>query len=92
MRVILDADVQDALSKGGDANMPLIFGRDGRAFDASIFRFSRNDGRQFFVGSACPTGSAASCKEIPAGIARLVTELRALDQQQLADPSCAALR
>jgi hypothetical protein len=92
MRVILDADVQDALSKPADPNTPLIFGVDGRPFDAAIFRFSRGDGRYFFVGGPCPTGSTTSCKAIPAGIARLVTELRALDQQQLADPTCAALR
>ena len=92
MRVILDADVQDALSKPVDPNMPLIFGRDGRPADAPIFRFTRSDGRLFFVGGPCPTGSATSCKEIPAGVARLVTQLRALDQQQLADPSCVALR
>ena len=92
MRVILDADVQAALSKPADPSMPLIFGRDNRPVDSPIFRFSRGDGREFFVGGPCMTGSTTSCKEIPAGIARLVTELRALDQQQLADASCAALR
>ncbi len=93
MRVILDADVQAALSKPADPTMPLIFGRDNRPVDSPIFRFSRGDGREFFVGGPCmTTGSATSCKDIPAGIARLVTELLALDQQQLADPSCAALR
>lgn len=93
MRVILDADVQAALSKPADPTMPLIFGRDNRPVDSPIFRFSRGDGREFFVGGPCmTTGSATSCNAIPAGIARLVTELRALDQQQLADPSCAALR
>ena len=92
MRVIFDADVQDALSKPADPSMPLIFGRDNRPVDSPIFRFSRGDGREFFVGGPCPTGSATSCKAIPAGIARLEAELRALDQQQLADASCAALR
>ena len=91
MRVILDADVQDALSKAVDPNMPLIFGRDGRAFDAPIFRFSRG-GPAVLRRRTCPMGSATSCTGIPAGIARLVTQLRALDEQQLADPSCAALR
>ena len=54
MRVILDADVQAALSKPADPAMPLIFGRDNRPVDSPIFRFSRGDGREFFVGGPCP--------------------------------------
>lgn len=86
MRDIADPDVQKALAMA----TPPLYGRDTRPSDGSVFSFERNDKRGFLVGSPC-TGAAA-CTDIPPGITRLVETLRALDQQQLKDPTCAALR
>ncbi len=71
---------------------PPLYGRDQRPVDGSIFSFQRADGRGFLAGSPCGTPPTASCTEIPAGVARLVADLRALDQQQLQDLTCAPLR
>jgi hypothetical protein len=87
MRDIADADVQKALAM----TTPPLYGVDSRPFDGSIFSFQRSDGRGFLAGSQCPNTSS-SCIPLPAGITRLVATLRALDEQQLKDPSCAALR
>ena len=61
-----------------------------------MFRFARASGGEFLVGSACMPSSAVQSLPcigaIPDGITRLMTVLRALDQQQLQDPSCAGLR
>jgi hypothetical protein len=85
-RGVADADVQKALAMA----MPPVYGIDPRPYDGSIFSFQRGDGRGFLAGEAC-TGSAISCVAIPAGVARLVATLRALDEQQLKDASCATL-
>jgi len=86
MRDLAHADVQKAPAMA----TPPLYGRDTRPVDGTVFELRREDGRGFLVGFAC--GSATGCVEIPAGIAKLVEDLRALDQQQLKDPSCAALR
>ncbi len=86
LRDIADPDVQRALT----AATPPLYGNDPRAYDGSVFSFLRGDGRGFLAGGAC--GASTPCTEVPAGIARLVTNLRALDQQQLRDASCAQLR
>jgi hypothetical protein len=86
MHDIADNDVANALAMA----TPPTFGTDPRPYDGTIFQFLRADGRGFLAGDAC-AGSAA-CVEIPGGIVRLVADLRALDTQQLADPSCASLR
>ena len=89
MRGIADPDVQAALAKA----TPPTFGVDARGVDGTIFQFLRADGRGFLAGHACPGGSqGAGCVDAPAGVTRLVSMLRELDQQQLRDPSCAALR
>ena len=90
MRAIGDTDVQKALAMA----TPPIYGRDTRPVDGSIFQFLRADGRGFLAGGACGSGGPlpAACVEVPAGITRLVNALRALDEQQLRDASCAALR
>ena len=83
--------MQEALA----APTPPTYGRDTRAVDGTIFQFLRADGRGFLAGGACGAATSAcpaACVEVPAGITRLVNALRALDEQQLADPSCAALR
>ena len=86
MRDIADPAVQQALA----AATPPLFGGDTRPVDGSVFQFLRNDGRGFLAGTPC--GSATGCTAIPAGISKLVADLRALDTQQLKDAICAALR
>jgi hypothetical protein len=86
MRDIADPDVQKALAMA----TPPLYGRDTRPVDGSVFSFQRADNRGFLAGLPC-TGAAA-CVEIPPGITRLVETLRALDQQQLKDATCSALR
>ena len=88
LRDILHADVQAALLLA----TPPSYGRDDRPVDGTMFQFLRADGRGFLVGSPCTTNEAATCVTPPAGIAKLVADLRALDAQQLKDPSCAALQ
>jgi hypothetical protein len=83
---LAQADVQAALAQA----TPPIYGGDARPVDGTIFQFLRDDGRGFLAGGPC--GGAASCVDVPAGIAALVADLRALDARQLMDPACAALR
>lgn len=90
MRAIADPDVQAALA----APAPPTYGLDARPVDGTIFQFRRADGRGFLAGGTCDRniGLPGPCVEVPIGITRLANGLRALDEQQLADPSCAALR
>ena len=82
-----DANVQDALA----AKTPPIYGNDARPVDGQVFEVKRSTGGSFLVGYDCsPTSS--SCRPIPPGIAKLVADLRALNEQQLADPNCEKLR
>ena len=84
-----DPAVQQALS----ASTPPTFGRDPRAYDGTIFQLLRADGHGFLAGYDCgATTGPGACIEVPAGVARLVAALRALDQQQLQDATCAALQ
>jgi len=87
MRDMYDTDVQAAFAQV----VSRLFGVDTRPSDGSVFSVVRVDGRGFAVGNPCTAG-ATSCVAIPAGVARLVATLRALDEQQLKDASCAALR
>lgn len=89
MRDIADPDVQSILSKG--AKPGPVLGYDSRPVDGQVFQFVRSDGVGLFVGSPCTSG-AIQCTPIPAGVSKLVADLRALDTQQLKDASCAALR
>jgi len=79
-----DADVLIALATQG----PPIYGVDSRPVDGSIFEVKLSSGGGFLVGADCPP-SSSSCRPVPPGIAKLVTDLQALNQQQLGDPSCA---
>jgi hypothetical protein len=87
MRAIADDDVQVALAM----TTPPLFGADTRPVDGTVFQFLRADGRGFLVGVPCAAGSSG-CENAPIGVAVLVATLRALDTQQLMDPTCAALR
>ena len=92
MAAILDPEVQQALVTSQGAGTTPFYGVDARPSDGQAFAIERNVGGGFLVGGPCPAGaSPSSCMPIPAGLSRLVSVLTALDQQQLADPSCAAL-
>jgi len=87
LRDLADADVQAALK---EPKAPL-FGKDLRPVDGTVFSFAAASGGGFLVGSASCLGGEL-CPPIPAGITKLVADLRALDKQQLQDPVCSALR
>jgi hypothetical protein len=72
------------------APTPPLFGRDLRPVDGAVFEFLRADGSGFLVGAEC--NGQSGCAPITRGIKQLRDRLLALDQQQLADPSCASLR
>jgi len=82
MRAIGDADVQAAFAESA----PPFFGRDTRPVDGVVFQLVRADGRGLSVGDDC--AGQAQCRATPAGVAALVALLKALDAQQLTDPSC----
>jgi hypothetical protein len=84
---LAQADVQQSFA----AVTPPIYGVDSRPVDGSIFEVDRATGGSFLVGGDCPPTSS-SCRPIPAGVAKLVADLRALNDQQLADPACSTLR
>ena len=87
LRALADADVQAALK---EPKAPL-FGKDLRPVDGTVFSFTPASGGGFLLGSTtCLAGEL--CAPIPAGITKLVAELRALDKQQLQDPACSSLR
>ena len=80
-------DVQRAFSL---AEAPL-YGVDSRPVDGQVFEIKRSTGGSILVGGDCPPTSS-SCVPIPAAVAKLVADLRALNEQQLADPSCATFQ
>ena len=96
MAAILDPAVQAALSAPGNPTGMVSFGRDDRPVDGPVFRFARAGGGEFLVGSQCMPSSVVEplpcIAAIPPGVTRLIAALRALDEQQLQDASCAALR
>jgi len=68
---------------------PPFYGNDPRPYDGVAFKLQRADGHGLFAGDACRTD--ASCVPPPAGVQKLVDDLKALTAQQLMDPTCAAL-
>jgi len=88
MAAFRDPDVQAAFAQTTGELSNLFFGVDTRPSGGEILVIGRKDGGGFPVGAPCPAGGDASCRPIPAGVSRLVSVLRALDQQQLADPTC----
>jgi hypothetical protein len=84
---LAEADVQRALSLYATP----LYGVDSRPVDGQVFELKRSLGGSILVGGDCPATSS-SCVPIPAGVAKLVADLRALDEQQLADPSCATFQ
>lgn len=88
MAALADAEVQQVLQRSLGAVTVPLYGVDPRPSDGQIFLLTTNLGGAFMVGTPCVPGSGTTCQEIPPGLARLVSVLVALDQQQLADPSC----
>jgi hypothetical protein len=80
-------DVQSALAQA----TPPLYGHDWRPVDGTVFEFKRSDGRGFLVGTSC-AGYPEPCTPPPPGIVQLEQRLLDLDAQQLADPTCQALR
>jgi hypothetical protein len=83
---LADADVRAGLAA---SSTPLY----GRAIpDQGVYSIAQADGHALWVGSgSCSTGSADTCRDIPVGIQRLVTDLKSLSSTTLADPACQAL-
>jgi hypothetical protein len=71
------------------AGPPTLLGLDTRPVDGPVFAFKRGSGAGFLVGGPC-AGGQIGCTDIPAPVARLVSDLRTLDRVQMASPSCAA--
>ncbi|MBC8133134.1 MAG: hypothetical protein H7X95_09150 [Deltaproteobacteria bacterium] len=85
-RAIAHADVQRAFALFS----PPFYGDRGIADGPSI-SVLRPGPRGFSAGIPCNVPSA-TCVPIPAGVATLVAQLRALIRQQTADPTCAAFQ
>jgi hypothetical protein len=88
MAALADPDVKQAFAQSlGVAPLP-FYGVDYRGGDGAADQITRDGGGGFLIGGPCPSAPTAPCTPIPAGLSRLVSTLRALDQQQLADPTC----
>jgi hypothetical protein len=80
---LLQPDVLAEFARG-----PVLYGRDLRPVDGSVFRISWG-GKYVEVGAPC--GTQVGCKAVPAGIQSLVDLLRGVDQQELSRPACSGL-
>ena len=80
-----DGEVQAAF----DLPLGTVFGIDPGP-SGTLFGLRRGDGRGFLVGNECI--ASVSCRDIPAGIAALLTLLQRLDIQELALAGCEAFR
>lgn len=98
--VVADADitigdVNAALAHpdvtAGFAAAPVLYGRDTRPVDGTVFRIERG-GKVIELGQDCGGGGSAGCRSIPAGLAALRQLLQSLAQQQVALDGCEALR
>lgn len=78
-------DVQAALA----LSTPPFYGHDSRPVDGVAFQLLRADGHGFLVGDPCRPDDA--CAPAPAGVQKLVDDLKALEEQQLKDPTCASI-
>ena len=88
MAALSDPDVGDAFTRSmGAATLP-FYGVDYRGGDGPAFQITRDGGGGFLIGGACPDAATRPCTPIPPGLSRLLATLVALDQQQIADPTC----
>jgi hypothetical protein len=71
------ADLADADVKAGLAAATTPFyGVDERPVDGPAYSIAQADGHTIIVGSACSSASGSTCRAIPAGVRRLVDDLR----------------
>jgi hypothetical protein len=93
MAAFADPDVQAAFAALTTTGQVPFYGQDQRGADGPAFKFGRvDDAASFLVGAPCPAASAGPCTPIPPGLTRLLSLMFALNQQQVADPSCAFAR
>ena len=85
---LADADVAAAFAQASLDAGAVLYGRDDRPVDGSVFSIARN-GREVLVGSPCRTGTG-TCTDAPAGVQRLVDVLTALVDQESRRPACVA--
>ncbi|MEM9188092.1 MAG: hypothetical protein AAGF12_02860 [Myxococcota bacterium] len=84
------ADILEALAHpdvvAAFAAAPVLYGQDGRPFDAPLFELTETGRRPVQVGLDCR--GIGSCTPIPAGVEALRDLLIRLEQQQLTIPDC----
>jgi hypothetical protein len=80
---LADADVQAAFAMPA----PTLYGVDARDVDGPLYQIARSTGGTVQVGYDCPATSS-SCRQIPAGLARLVADLRTLIDTQTTGGVC----
>jgi hypothetical protein len=83
---LADPDVEAAFA----SKTTPIYGKDQRPVDGTVYSIERGDGKSILVGSPCISVSLSSCRPIPAGVERLVTDLKLLDKKMLQSTECAA--
>jgi hypothetical protein len=77
------ADVQAAL-----AVAPVLYGLDLRPVDGTVFRITVA-GKIIEVGDDC--GGQTGCRDVPTGVASLVSVLRSVDEQELHKAPCSGV-
>jgi hypothetical protein len=81
---LANSDVQAALKAA-----PILYGRDLRPVDGTVFRITVGGSKTIDVGTPCST--LQGCAAIPRGVAALVELLRALDEQELGRAPCSTI-
>jgi hypothetical protein len=89
LAIVKDLADPDVISAFALSTTP-IYGRDQRPVDGTVYSIERGDGKTILVGSPCVSTSLSSCRPIPAGVERLVTDLKLLDKKMLQSTECAA--
>jgi hypothetical protein len=86
------ADLADPDVKTGFAAASTPFyGVDQRPADGPAYSVTQPDGHTILVGSPCTTSSGSACRAIPAGVQRLVDDLRTAASAVLAASVCKGL-
>jgi hypothetical protein len=88
----LATDLADADVKAGFAAATTPFyGIDQRPADGPAYSVAQADGHTILVGSPCNASSGTPCRAIPAGVQRLVDDLRKAADTTLAASVCKGL-
>ena len=86
------ADLADADVKAGFAAAATPFyGLDERPVDGPAYSIAQADGHIILVGAPCSSSSGSTCRAIPAGVQRLVDDLRSAASATLAASVCQGL-